>query len=48
MAMVTFAVDTLPRRNGAAPVFLPDDDSPAVVVPGAAGELIELTEAAHA
>jgi hypothetical protein len=48
MAMVTFAVDALPRRNGAAPVFLPDDDSPAVVVPGAAGELIELTEAAHA
>ncbi|HSD74855.1 MAG TPA: hypothetical protein VLB75_08795 [Steroidobacteraceae bacterium] len=51
MAMVTFAVDELPRGDGAcsaAGVFLPDDDSPTVVIPGAAGELIELMETAHA
>lgn len=51
MAMVTFAVDALPRRDGtlrAERVFLPEADSRASVIPGAAGELIELMETADA
>lgn len=51
MAMVTLAVDALPRREGArsaARVFLPDENSPATVIPGAAGELIELMESVDA
>jgi hypothetical protein len=51
MAMVTIGVDALPRREGARSadrVFLPDEDSPAAVLSGAAGELIELMETADA
>lgn len=51
MAMVTFAVDALPRRDGTRGeecVFLPDADSPATVISGAAGELVELMETADA
>ena len=51
MAMVTFAVDMLPRVDGASSagrVFLPDDDAPAMIMRGAVGELIELMETADA